>query len=126
MARVSFKGVWVNLVADPSQRMVLRTVPQFERVPTKQGRVVRGAGGLTRVIQRRGRAVPWRLSAHLVPREAADWIEEHVGDLVCLRDSRGHKVFGTYFSAPLRETNQLATVSLDLTVEEITSYTEEV
>lgn len=125
MARVNIRGVRINLAADPASGVSLHPVPSFARVTERPARVVRFAGGRTRVIARAGKDRAWRLSALFVPAVDVAWLEEHAGELVCVRDPRGHKMFGTFTQVSADEVPYRRSANLALTFVELT-HSEEV
>ena len=126
MAQVNLRGVFFNVAADPADRLAVMEGGDLARVREAPGRVVRGAGGRVRVIRRAGTAQSWSLSLPGVTGAAAVWLEDHVGQLVCVRDVRGHKVFGVFLAVDMGDVpgpDELVEVSL--AVSEV-SYSEAV
>lgn len=117
MAAVQLKAVWFNVVADPSDSLALRHVTGFSRVPEKPGEIVRGAGGRVRFIRQAGRSVEWSLGFKVLTPAQKQWLEDRIGELMCFRDDRGHKIFGVYQSVDVTERlyNHEGDVSLSVT-----------
>lgn len=103
MAKVNLTGVWINLVDQPADRLVLHKVSQFTRNQEKPGRILRGAGGRVRVVTRAGTARSWSLRFRFLTQAQVAWLEERAGRVVCVRDGRGHRLFGTYLHVAATE-----------------------
>lgn len=126
MASVVIPGFIINRVVDPSDWLALVEVGDFKRPTEVPGRVVRGAGGRTRVIRRAGVGREWQLSFPLLTSAQVGWLEDRVGELVCVRHRRGHRMFGSFMGVDVTEVpgpDDLADVAF--TVTEVT-YSEAV
>lgn len=117
MASVTLKAIWFNRVADPADFLALRYVSGFDRAPEKPGNFRRGAGGRVRLFTRAGRELSWSLSFKAVSLAQKEWLEAHAGELLCIRDDRGGKFFGSYLGVGVGEHryNHEADVSLEVT-----------
>jgi hypothetical protein len=93
----------LNAVEDPSNYVTFRFLTQFSRQQTKPGRIQRMAGGRTRVIRQAGMSRSWDLGFKYVTPEQKEWLEDHSGVVMCVRDDRGHKMFGTYLGVDVSE-----------------------
>ena len=103
MARVDLGAIFLNDMADPSDFLRLVYVRSFSKKHGAVGEVRRFAGGRTRLIRRAGRDVSWQLTFGTTTPDQKAWLVEHAGRLLCIRDDRGGKVFGTYLSVPWDE-----------------------
>ncbi|HEY9249255.1 MAG TPA: hypothetical protein VIO38_08995 [Rariglobus sp.] len=115
---VDIRAVVFNDVADPSDRLALVYVRQFQKSPEVSGEFRRGAGGRVRLFTRAGRAVSWSLAFGSVTREQSAWLDAHQGRLLCVRDDRGGKLFGSFLASPGQErtwSKDADSVSLDFT-----------
>ncbi|QDC24799.1 hypothetical protein FE374_09395 [Georgenia yuyongxinii] len=115
---MSFDKLMFNVVADPSDRLGVDTIDGFSRLEEAPGRFVRGAGGRVRVMRRAGANRSWSLGLPALTQEQTRWLEDRVGVLLCVRDNRGHKMFGTYMGTQVDEipsTDKIADVSLTVT-----------
>lgn len=122
MARVNLPGLFFNAVADPADRLAVLHAGDLSRAVEAPGRVVRGAGGRVRVVRRAGAAREWSLRLDFLSREQVRWLESHVGELLCVRDVRGNKVFGVYLGVQVDDVPMPDGLPADvsLTVTEIT------
>lgn len=78
------------------------------------------ANGRLRAVSRSGTARAYELQLELCTRTQIAWLETYVGQLVCVRDDRGRKIYCTYFAVPVTENIARAdfgdvTLSLDET-----------
>lgn len=96
-------GVWLNDATDPPDMMMWRVLREFTRVKEAPARFVPLAGGRVRMIRQQGRTVEWSLRLQHVDRSGVEWLEGHVGRVVCIRDNRGSKVFGAYTDVDVDE-----------------------
>lgn len=117
MATVTLGTVWLNLAADPTVYLSLPTMSSLSITTGQDGEVRRMANGRLRLIRRAGQARSASVDIDGATRTEVDWLEEHVGDLLCVRDDRGRKFFGVYMSVDADEirANDYANVSLALT-----------
>lgn len=116
MVTVSLKTVWLNLAADPSDYVSLPTMSALSVNTEQPGEVRRMANGRLRLVKRAGQARSASVDIEGATRTEVEWLEDHVGDLVCVRDDRGRKFFGVYMSVDADEirANDYAGVSLAL------------
>lgn len=117
MSAVELCAIWLNMADDPSDRMDFEFVGSFSRDVESPARVETLAGGRRRVIRRAGLTRGWSVSLTACTREQIGWLEDRVGQTVCARDDRGHKVFGVFVSVPVSEHlyNEEGDVALSLT-----------
>lgn len=83
--------------------MAFKEAVVLEVATGKDGNVRAGANGRIRLFLSDTRRRTFNLQFELISRAQADWLEAHVGELVCVRDDRGRKVFGTYLEANVKE-----------------------
>jgi hypothetical protein len=79
------------------------------------------AGGRERLVTTAGspQSYGWKMSR--VDRAQIDWLEDHVGRVLCVRDDRGRKFYGTYLSSPIDEANWSKTRgAVDLSLRSVT------
>lgn len=122
---VNLRAIWFNPVTDPADYLALRFVTGFSRAVETPGRVARGAGGRVRVIRQAGRAVQWGLGFKALTRAQVGWLDARTGQVVCVRDDRGQKVFGTWLSMNVEERLYNKECDVTLTFTEVT-YSEAV
>lgn len=116
MATVVLNSVWLNLAADPTVYLWLPTMASLSISTGQDGEVRRLANGRLRLVKRAGQARSASVDIEGATRTEVEWLEDHVGDLVCVRDDRGRKFFGVYMSVDADEirANDYAGVSLAL------------
>lgn len=118
--------VWLNVADDPTDFLSLPTMSSLSVTTEKSSEVRRLANGRLRTITRAGgprRRVA--VSATYVTRAEVEWLEEHVGVLLCVRDDRGRKVFGVYHTVQIDEHRGIEDGGVSLSVDEVT-YSEAV
>lgn len=117
MATVTLSTVWLNLASDPTVYLSLPTMASLTIATGQDGEVRRLANGRLRLVKRAGQARSASVDIEGATRTEVDWLEDHVGDLVCVRDDRGRKFFGVYMGVDADEIrgNDYANVSLALT-----------
>lgn len=117
MATVTLGTVWLNLAADPSDYISLPTMSSLSVSTSQPGEVRRLANGRLRVVRQAGQARGASVDADGVTEAEVDWLESHVGEVVCIRDDRGRKFFGVYLGVDVEEirASVYANVSLSLT-----------
>lgn len=116
MATVTLGTVWLNLASDPSVSLSLPTMATLTINTGQDGEVRRLANGRLRLVKRAGQARSASVDIEGATRTEVEWLEDHVGDLVCVRDDRGRKFFGVYMAVDADEirANDYANVSLAL------------
>lgn len=107
--------LWLNSAADPSDVMSFRA---FTFTPAKavDAEVRLLAGGRRRLIRRAGQARSHGVSIRRPTLGQRQWLDDHVGELVTIRDPRGGKYHGVYLSVQVPYTVDGANdVTLSLT-----------
>jgi hypothetical protein len=117
MTAVNLKTVWLNLASDPSSSVSPTTMASLSVDKVAPGEVRTLANGRRRVIRRAGTARSATVSVDAATRAEIEWLEDHVGEVVCVRDDRGRKFFGAYLSVGVDEIrgNNYGNVSIALT-----------
>lgn len=121
MATVTLASVWFNVASDPTDSLTLPTMSSLSVTSSKEGEARRLANGRVRLITRSGgtrRSIA--VSVAYATRAEIDWLEDHVGVLVCVRDDRGRKVYGVYYQVQTDEHRGLAEGGPSLSVDEAT------
>lgn len=116
MATVTLTTVWLNLALDPTVYVSLPTLDGLSVERAQDGEVRVLANGRRRLVRRAGVGRSASLEVRAATRAEVDWLEDHVGDLVCVRDDRGRKFFGAYLVVEADEIrgNDFADVTLAL------------
>lgn len=104
MASVDLGCVFLNLASDPSDFQSFPLMSSLKVSTTQPGEVRKMANGRLRMVRQAGK--PRTLSVDLphCTRAQLDWLEEHVGDLMCVRDDRGRKFYAVYLTTDVDET----------------------
>lgn len=126
MATVNLDSVWLNVAADPTESLSLPTTSGLSVSSAVEGEVRRLANGRTRNITRAGgkrRTVS--VAVAYATRAEIEWLEDHIGVLLCARDNRGRKVFGVYHEVEVDEHRGLAEGGASLSLTEV-SFSEAV
>lgn len=100
---VTLEAIWLNLVSDPSQYVVLDLNIDLSRAKSQDGNIVPLAGGRLRVVRKAGRSRQWSFPVRINDPAKVAFLEDHVGETFCARDHRGHKVFVVYLSVDMAE-----------------------
>lgn len=103
MATVDLRTLWLNLASDPSQAASFPYMSALTWTKEQPGEVRRYANGRLRVVRRAGKPKSADVALPGCDRAQVDWLEEHVGRVVCVRDDRGRKVFGVYLAVAVTE-----------------------
>lgn len=96
MARVHLGDVWLNDASDLSDRLRLRVAGKLEPAFVAPGSEYVTASGAIRSIDTVGAAQSWALSSPYASQVERDWLVDHNGQLVWVRDWLGHRVHGKY------------------------------
>lgn len=103
MTTVELCAIWLNLAADPSDYMSFDRPATMAPTTDMDVSVRTLANGRRRVVRRAGVARSYALTLPYCNRAQIEWLEDHVGQTVCVRDDRGRKMFGVYSSVPVTE-----------------------
>lgn len=122
MASVELSAIWMNAADDPSDYRSFPYVTQFQRDTEVDGQVVKLAGGRYRSIKQKGKARTWALGFQALTGEDKDWLEAHAGTVVVVRDDRGGRIFGEFFSTPFDEHRYNTEADVSLTLHEVTWF----
>ncbi len=125
MASVELDTLWLNDMADLSDYQSFPMMSALTIKPVVVGGVRGYANGRRRAITQPGRFVTASGSLPACTREQMDWLEEHTGRPVLVRDDRGRKFYGIYLEADFDEHAYDDEADAALTIAEI-SHSEEV
>ena len=94
-------AVWLNSAANPADLVALRYPGDSVGLTSTTRAEVRQLASRRRIV-RRGRQVyvAGSLKFSWCTPEQVRWINDHIGEVVCVRDHVGTKVFGAYTEAP--------------------------
>lgn len=120
MASITVSTLWVNVAADPSDYRAFPLMSALNVTTTQPGEVRQMASGRARLVLKAG-GVKHTITASLplLDRVDVEWLEERAGQLVCVRDDRGRKIWATFLGVGADENQGLATADVQLSLVEI-------
>lgn len=118
MASVKLTQLWVNDALDPLDYLTFRYAT-LNDVPSTSVEVRRYAGGTARAIRRPGVARTVNATILRIGPSERDWLIEHLGRVVAVRDGYGRRVFGVYQQIPLDDVPALGYSTATLQVEQV-------
>ncbi len=123
MPSVVLDTVWLNAAANPSDYASFPLMAALTVTTAKAGEVRQYAGGRTRLVVKAGTPRTIALDLPELDRTQVTWLEGHVGQVVCVRDDRGRKIWAAYLTAGVDETQGDTTGGASITLVEV-SFTE--
>lgn len=100
MATVTLETLWLNDAADLSDYLAFPYMSKLNVQTSQSGEVRRGASGRLRAFSRAGRSREFTVDLPNLTRTEVEWLEEHIGRTLLVRDDRGRKMYGVYFTLP--------------------------
>lgn len=100
---ITLTRLWLNNAADPADLMSFRT-PSYTPGATKPGDVRELAGGRLRLVTRAGRARSHSVVLRKLSAEQEAWLDDHLGELLTVRDPAGGKYVATYLGLSVPHT----------------------
>lgn len=100
---VTLTTVWINLAGDPTVSVSFSNMATLTVTKTIQGEIRRYANGRTRAVTRAGVTDSAEVNLPYCDRTQITWLEDNIGQLVCVRDNYGRKFFGIYLTVPVQE-----------------------
>ncbi|MDN4173913.1 hypothetical protein QWY28_13210 [Nocardioides sp. SOB77] len=115
-------AVWLNSAADPADACAFRFVGDAIPRRTAGRAEIRQLMNRRRIIRRGTRTYDtFTLDLVSVTTEQAQWLRDHVEQLLCIRDHVGSKAYVTYLELPLEfRTGRRDRSDVKLTLDEIT------
>lgn len=120
MVHVNLHTLWLNVVADPSVRMRFDYMSALTVTTAQPGEVRRYASGRLRSVRQVGRTRAVAATLPGLELEQVRWLERYQGETVCVRDDRGRKLWGVYYSLPVEEHQYNDGASVSLSLSEVT------
>lgn len=102
-ALVDLAAVFLNLAANPSDRLALYTVTGLQPATEVRADVRSLANGRQRVVRQAGKPRSYSLKVEQLDRAGISWLEQHAGETMCIRDDRGRKFYAAFFAVPVDE-----------------------
>ena len=118
MVAVSLDRVYVHLADDLSQYVAVNAL--VSEVPSVQGSVRQRAGGNFQAVTRTGRGTTLAVDISLANRTQIDTLRSWTGQRVMIRDPRGRKHWGLFFSADIPEIPAVDRADVRLTLSAVT------
>jgi hypothetical protein len=103
MSTVNLGAVWLNDANDLTDSQSFNNVTGLTFIKGNDGDVRALANGRLRLVTTTTTRRSYALTLELCTRTQVTWLEDHIGALVCARDDRGRKVYGTYFEVNVNE-----------------------
>lgn len=103
MTSITVDTVWLNLVSDPSDYQSFPLMSALTVTPLVTGSVRQLAGGRKRLVKQAGIQRQIDVNLPSCDRTQIAWLEDHIGELMCVRDDRSRKHFAAYLSLPVSE-----------------------
>lgn len=119
MALVELDTVYLHDAADLSD-FVMLDVESLVEEPEMGGDFRRRAGGRVQLIRRKGRHRRFSVQAVQVSRDTVDWLREHIGSTLLLRDPRQRKAYGAYLEVSVDEVPAVDMAVVSFTFGELT------
>ena len=113
--KVRLSTVWLNDLGNVSDYIVFENLAAMTVNKAVTGDVRRLAGGRRRLVRRKGKAYTHTLTLDHCDAGQRAWLDAHVGQVICIRDDRGRKVFGVYAQSDVTEhkySDELGTVQI--------------
>ena len=116
MATVTLGTLWLNLAADPSVPLM----SALQVTTSRKGEVRRYTTGRLRSVVQVGKAQSVSATLPSCTREQLDWLAQQQGELLCVRDDRGRKLWATYYEVAVDEHRHNKEGNVSLTLNEVT------
>lgn len=120
MVHVNLHTLWLNVVADPSQRQHFPVMSALQVTTSQPGEVRRYASGRLRSVRQAGRTRAISATLPACDLDQVRWLERYQGETVCVRDDRGRKLFAVYYALPVDEHFYNDGADITLTLSEVT------
>lgn len=120
MTAITIDSIFINVASNPSDYRSFPLMSALNVTPTQPGEVRQLASGRSRLVLKAG-GVKHAISATLplLDRTDVEWLQSRAGQLMCVRDDRGRKIWAAYLSLPTDENQGLATADVSLTLAEV-------
>lgn len=119
MAGVGMQTLWLNDAADLADVMAFPTMSGLVAGKENRADVRTYAGGRTRLISRAGTPRSAKATLPLLTRAQIDWLDDHAGRLVLIRDAQGRKFYGVYLNPTFTEIGYIDEANTELVLVEV-------
>lgn len=119
MASVDLDRAWLHRTDDLSV-YVSAFSADWNDVETVAGEVRTYAGGRMRIVSRPRRQQTLSVTLRYVPLADIDTLRDWAGDVLMLRDKRGRKLYGTFFTSTVKDLKGVAYADVEFTFSQVT------
>lgn len=123
-AIITLDTIVLNDAVDLSDVLVLDRMATYSRSANTDVRTQKVASGGYRVIRSKGKQAVWDVTATRVTVTDLEWLENHVGFTVCVRDDVGRKFYALLSDLDVTEVPRPRTGNASFTLSEV-SWDEE-
>lgn len=120
---VEFRTIHFQRAEDLSEGIELRWL-DIDESATIDGQIEHFAGGRSEIVIGETDVVAERIVLPWVDRTSLRWLKRHRGELLLMRDSRGRKIWGTFFALSASEHRQVDRLRTVVLTFEHATYTE--
>lgn len=118
-ASIALATVQLNLASNLSQYRSFPLLSELKVTPSIQGGVKRYASR-TRIVTQGAVTNQIDLVLPQCDRDQIQWLTDHIGQLMLVRDDRGRKIWAAYFASPIDENGGDVTGNVTLRLDEVT------
>jgi hypothetical protein len=98
---LQLRAVWLNSASDPADLCAFDYAGDSITIATRSRAEVRQLAGRRRVVRRGGRTYEaFTVGFEDCTPDQVEWLKDHVGVLLCVRDFVGSKVYAVYTETP--------------------------
>lgn len=119
MATVTLTTLWLNDADDLTDMASFRFLSKLSATPQTPGEVRVYGNGRLRAINRAGGQKQLAATLPACDRDQITWIEDHAGRLLLVRDDRGRRFWGIYYSPTIDEHAYNTDADVSLTLVEV-------
>lgn len=119
MASVDLDRAWIHRTDDLSV-YVSAFSADWDDVEQIPGEVRRYAGGRLRIVSRPGKQQVLSVTLRYVPLVSIETLRSWAGSLLLVRDKRGRKLYGTFFSTEVSDLKGVAYADVTLEFSQVT------
>jgi hypothetical protein len=106
MTTVTLATVWLNLASDLSDYEYFSNMSSLQADKEQVGEAREYANGRIRLVLKSAVKRSIHVTLPVCTRAQIEWLEDNAGSLMCVRDDRGRKFWGTYFTLAVTERSE--------------------
>lgn len=119
MTSITLRDVWLQSAADSTDGLSFPAHSVSLTKTLNRAQVRTYAGGRRRLVKGTGVATTFNLRLPAVSAAELEWINEHEGQIIVVRDTKGRVIVGAYLIVPV--TDRVTTASdTEIVIEELT------